>query len=743
MEHTTSSAVPSLATFLNEGIWRQVEGVINAATPWHLLLVDPQGCLVERGPPSREAAADDDPGPAAAAEPLRRPEARERFQEAITTHQPILLSEPHAGGEKLWVVAPIRTQDRVLGALLVGGTGRDDQSAEGQTAELLDVSRRIMNFTAALADLYAHTETDSQSLRARYAAQAERSSALQQLSALAAGSREIDPLARMVLLETRRLFGADRSAIFLRGTEGDLRCMGTIGLSQEYVDAVNRLYTQAAGGRAAATLDIVYVADAQADEVMGPLRAMAQAEGFHALIVVPFIRGGEAIGALALYHNTWHEYSTDDTAALNTFANQIAIAIDNAWLFEESQRQLARLTFLAEAGRMLNTSLELNQVFTGVAQAAARLIGGGCGLYLTQSDEPVLELRIYYDQEHDEQARREAYLEAQRPVLGSGPIGVAAQGSRSRLVRLEDDLAQADPYLRPINSAAYLAVPLRVQERVIGVLVLWLFNPQRHFSSDDITLAEALADRAAVALENARLYEQERNAQRAKDEFLSSVSHELRTPLTAIIGYTQLIRKRFQNDPAQSQTYQQMQVIWTQAERLHRLIETILDISRIERGQLQLQVEELHLRELLDAVVERIQGAARATLTFDVDVVADLCPLQGDRIRLEQVFAHLLSNAAKYSPADGIVRASVQQAGQQVVIEISDQGPGVRTMEAPRLFERYYQADTPVNRAGGLGLGLYVTRAIVEAHGGTIAVESVPGAGALFRVTLPCETSRQ
>ena len=742
MEHTTSSAVPSLTTFLNEGIWRQVEGVINAATPWHLLLVDPQGCLVERGPPGREAA-DGDPGPPAAAEPLRRPEARERFHEAITTHQPVLLSEPHAGGENLWVVAPIRTQDRVLGALLVGGIGRDDQSAEGQTAELLDVSRRIMNFTAALADLYAHTETDSQSLRARYAAQAERSSALQQLSALAAGSREIDPLARMVLLETRRLFGADRSAIFLRGTEGDLRCMGTIGLSQEYVDAVNRLYTQAAGGRAAATLDIVYVADAQADEVMGPLRAMAQAEGFHALIVVPFIRGGEAIGALALYHNTWHEYSTDDTAALNTFANQIAIAIDNAWLFEESQRQLARLTFLAEAGRMLNTSLELNQVFTGVAQAAARLIGGGCGLYLTQSDEPVLELRIYYDQEHDEQARREAYLEARRPVLGSGPIGVAAQGSRSRLVRLEDDLAQTDPYLRPINSAAYLAVPLRVQERVIGVLVLWLFNPQRHFSPDDITLAEALADRAAVALENARLYEQERNAQRAKDEFLSSVSHELRTPLTAIIGYTQLIRKRFQNDPAQSQTYQQMQVIWTQAERLHRLIETILDISRIERGQLQLQVEELHLRELLDAVVERIQGAARTTLTFDVDVAADLCPLRGDRIRLEQVFAHLLSNAAKYSPADGIVRASVQQAGQQVVIEISDQGPGVRTMEAPRLFERYYQADTPVNRAGGLGLGLYVTRAIVEAHGGTVAVESVPGAGALFRVTLPCETSRQ
>jgi signal transduction histidine kinase len=467
---------------------------------------------------------------------------------------------------------------------------------------------------------------------------------------------------------------------------------------------------------------------------------MAQAEGFHSLIVVPFVRGGQAIGALALYHDTWHEYSTDDTAALNTFANQIAIAIDNAWLFEESQRQLARLTFLAEAGRMLNSSLELNQVFTGVAQAAARLIGGGCGLYLTQSDEPALELRIYYDQALDEQAQRQAYLEAHRPVVGDGPIGVAAQGSRSRLVRREDEAAQADPYLRPINSYAYLAVPLRVQERVIGVLVLWLFNPLRHFSPDDITLAEALADRAAVALENARLYEQERNAQRAKDEFLSSVSHELRTPLTAIIGYTQLIRKRFQNDPAQSQTYQQMQVIWTQAERLHRLIETILDISRIERGQLQLQMEELNLRELLDDVVERIRGAARATLTFKVRVPADLCPLQGDRIRLEQVFAHLLSNAAKYSPADGVVRATARQAGDQVVVEISDQGPGIRTVETARLFERYYQADIPLNRAGGLGLGLYVTRAIVEAHGGTIAVESAPGAGALFRVTLPCET---
>lgn len=738
MDDSTSSALSPLAVFLNEGIWPQLEGVINAATPWYLLLVDPAGCLIERGPPGREGAAAVEFNPVSAAEPLRGPQAQAIFRDAMTNHQQARLIEAQAGGEKLWVITPIRAQGRVLGAVLIGGTAYDPAAPDG-TAELLDVSRRLANFTAALADLALPADTDSLSLRARYAAQAERSTALQQLSALAAGSREIDPLARMVLLETRRLFGADRSAIFLRGTDGGLRCMGTLGLSQDYVDAVNRFYTQAAGGRAAATLDIVYVADAQADEVMGPLRAMAQAEGYRSLIVVPFIKGGEAIGALTLYHDTGHEYSTDDTAALNTFANQIAIAIDNAWLFEESQRQLARLTFLAEAGRMLNTSLEQNQVFSGVAQAAARLIGGGCGLYLTQIDDPALELRIYYDQALDEQAARQVYLEAHRPVVGHGPIGVAAQGSRSRLVRREDPAAQDDPYLRPINSHAYLAVPLRVQERLIGVLVLWLFNPLRHFSPDDITLAEALADRAAVALENARLYEQERNAQHAKDEFLSSVSHELRTPLTAIIGYTQLIRKRFQNDPAQSQTYQQMQLIWTQAERLHRLIETILDISRIERGQLQLQVELLNLRELLDSVVERIQGAARATLTFDVQVPPDLCPLHGDRIRLEQVFAHLLSNAAKYSPADGEVRAHARQEDQQVVVEISDQGPGVRTMEAPRLFERYYQADMPINRAGGLGLGLYVTRAIIEAHGGTIAVESAPGAGALFRVKLPCD----
>ncbi len=737
METTSASAFPPLNTFLNEGIWQQLEGVINAATPWHLLLVDPAGCLVERGLPGRDSGTGEDLPPAGA-EPLRTPQAYASFHQAIANHQPTLLTEPQMSGNNLWVVIPVGTPGHVLGAVLVGGIARDDQAPDSQAAELLAAGRRLMSFTAALADLYARTDADTELLRARYAIQAERSTTLQQLSALLAGSREIDPIVRTALVETRRLFGADRAAVFLRSANGSLRCMATLGLSQKYVDAVNALYEQAAGGRAAATLDIVYVADAQADEVMGPLRAMAQAEGYRSLIIVPFVKGGEAIGALTLYHNTGHEYSIDDTTALNTFANQIAVAIDNAWLFEESQRQLARLTFLAEAGRMLNSSLELSQVFTGVAQAAASLIGGGCGLYLRQSDDPVLELRSYYDQMLDEQAQRQIYLAAHRPVVGSGPIGATALGSRSQLVRRTDRNAGDDPYLEPLGSHAYLTVPLRVQERVMGVLVLWLFNPLRQFSPDDITLAEALADRAAIALENARLYEQERNAQRAKDDFLSSVSHELRTPLTAIMGYTQMIGKRLQNDPSQAQTYQQMQVISTQAHRLHRLIETILDISRIERGQFQLKTEELHLEELLNSVVERISGAARATLTFEVKVAADLHPLHGDRIRLEHVFSHLLNNAAKYSPSDGVVQATARQGEGQVVVEISDQGPGVRPVDGPHLFERYYQADMPINRAGGLGLGLYVTRAIVEAHGGTIAVESVPGAGALFRVTLPC-----
>ena len=737
MPETPLTESASLAALLHEGIWERLEAVVDRAAAWRLLLAGADGRPIERQTPDPPAGGDPEIPPGRIA-PLVDPAAFAVYQAALAGGTIALVREAARPTPRLWAVVPIGDAGVSVGALLVGGAEATDVSPEAET-RLREAAAHLSGLAGAITSLYMRGADGPAGRRSRDGTQVDRTLALQQLAALVAASHDLQPILRLVLQETRRLFSTDRGAIFLGEPDGTLRAVETAGLSPTYIEAVNRYYRQAAGGRAATTLDIVYVADAQAGEIMGPLRTQATAEGFRTLLVVPFVNRGTAIGALALYHDVRYEYREEDYSALTTLANQVALAIDNARLADEAQRQLSRLTFLVETGRVVSSSLDTDHVLGVVARAAVQITGGACGVFLSRPDDPLLDLRSYHDYAADAEDRRFAYLVRHRPRLGVEPIGLVAQGGEARIVTAGGASEPPDPYLQPLAGHSYLVVPLRTQERTLGALVCWLFDPARQFSLEDMSLAEALAERAAVAIEHTRLYDRERQAQHAKDEFLSSVSHELRTPLTAIMGYAQLVRKRLSTDPAQAHLVQQMETIWRQAERLHRLIETILDISRIEQGQLALQCEHLDIAELLRTVVDRTRAGVRPGVRFDIAIPPELCTVWGDRIRLEQVLSHLLSNAVKFSPLDGVIQLRATRSGGQVQVEVIDQGPGMPGPDTDRVFERYYQSETPLNRAGGLGLGLYVSRAIVEQHGGTIRAESAPGAGASFRVTLRCE----
>jgi signal transduction histidine kinase len=182
-----------------------------------------------------------------------------------------------------------------------------------------------------------------------------------------------------------------------------------------------------------------------------------------------------------------------------------------------------------------------------------------------------------------------------------------------------------------------------------------------------------------------------------------------------------------------------LNVIWSQAQRLNRLVETILDISNIEQGQLTLHLERLDLWTVVNNALDRLRATTRPGLVFDVRASTPHCWVMGDSTRLEQVFGHLIANAIKYSPANGTVVIAMENQASRAVVRIVDAGTGMTTGQLAQLFQRYYQGDTPLNRSGGLGLGLYISRAIIEAHGGAISAESTPGTGSVFQVTLPAE----
>jgi signal transduction histidine kinase len=258
-----------------------------------------------------------------------------------------------------------------------------------------------------------------------------------------------------------------------------------------------------------------------------------------------------------------------------------------------------------------------------------------------------------------------------------------------------------------------------------------------------VELAEDLARRAALALDNARLYREAQEANRIKDEFLATVSHELRTPLNAMLGWARLLRTR-QLDAGMSS--HAMEVIERNALAQSKLIDDILDLSSLIRGKLRLAMRPTDLAPVLQTAIETALPAAEAkSIRLDYFPDPGTGIVLGDPDRLQQVFWNLLANAIKFTPEGGTVRIDLTQSGGNVVAQIIDNGRGIRPDVLPHIFERFRQGDgTTARRYGGLGMGLAIVRHTVELHGGSVQAESAgEGQGARFVVTLPLKDSRR
>ncbi|MBC8122342.1 MAG: GAF domain-containing protein [Gemmatimonadaceae bacterium] len=292
--------------------------------------------------------------------------------------------------------------------------------------------------------------------------------------------------------------------------------------------------------------------------------------------------------------------------------------------------------------------------------------------------------------------------------------------------------------LRQLGLKSYLVVPLVARGRLLGAISLFSAESGRYYTLQDRTFAEDFAHRAALAWDNARLYQEAQAASRMKDEFLATLSHELRTPLNPIIGFSQLLRRGKISGVAAERA---LEAIERNSRLQAHLVDDILDISCVMQGKLKVELCALELHPIVVAVVKVMQPAAQVR-AIQIETLLDATrgPVLGDPMRLQQVVWNLLSNAIKFTPPGGRVEVRLTEpVPGHVQLSVHDTGQGISASFLPHVFERFRQADsTPTRQHGGLGLGLAIVHHIVELHGGTIRVDSPgPGQGSTFTVQLP------
>jgi PAS domain S-box-containing protein len=400
---------------------------------------------------------------------------------------------------------------------------------------------------------------------------------------------------------------------------------------------------------------------------------------------------------------------------------------------------------VAELTRSISESLDLDTVLQRVCGVARELTGGDTATIALPEDaaSPMPEAMTVRS--------RVAPGAPEQPVRrierGHGVGGrVMETGRPFRTDNYRTDPRFTKEYVEPAGEAgtvAALVVPIRIDGRVGGLLYV-TNRTEQPFSDRDETVLLSLADHAAVAIRNARLLatqqaalaEAER-ANRAKDEFLATLSHELRTPLTAMLGWVRMLRSgRLTGDQAQSA----LEVIERNTRLQAQLINDLLDVSRIVAGKLQLDLRPLELVSVVEEALASVKSDADAKgLVIEVSINPSAGPVLGDRLRLQQIVVNLLSNALKFTPADGRVSVVLERVGATARIQVSDTGIGIEPALLPHVFNRFLQADSTSSRKhGGLGLGLAIVRHLAELHGGSARAESAgPGLGATFTLELP------
>ena len=471
--------------------------------------------------------------------------------------------------------------------------------------------------------------------------------------------------------------------------------------------------------------------------------AFDEATDFHTkdILCVPMIAfNKQVIGVIELINKQdGTVFSHEDSSLLLTFAAQAGIAIENARIFTRTDQALAEriqeLQSLQMFDRQLQTSLELERVLDISLDHMMDALGLSMGL-----------IGVFIEEEE-----RSLYLMAQRGMptemgrykrdpwnLDRGILGRVAKTGIPAWV---NDLSQAQDYI-PKNhrTRSLIVIPISREDEIIGVIDLEHTDPD-YFSSDDVAFVRLMASHAAIAIQNARLFARVREANDAKSEFMRIAAHELKTPMTSIKGYTKLLQMGAVGELSGKQT-DFLNIVTNNVDRMDRLVQDLLDVSRIEAGRIRLEIQDVQMSEVIDEVVTSVKAQVENKNLRLVVNIENLPELRADYRRMVQIVTNLVSNAYKYTPEGGEINimAKPYQNGelQGVTVTVKDTGYGISEEDQTKLFTNFFRAsDQNIRNEPGTGLGLSITKNMVESHGGELTFESELGQGSSFTFIMP------
>ena len=464
---------------------------------------------------------------------------------------------------------------------------------------------------------------------------------------------------------------------------------------------------------------------------------------YEAALATPIKYRDQVIGLLDLQETDEPRQWTDDEVALvQAISDQVGLALENARLFADTQRRAEQMATVNRIGLSITSDLDMKGVLGALYEQINRMLEiDSFYVALYDADTGMIEFPLLVGLEGtvelaprpiDEVPGITGYVIESRESLHLSDLRTLPQDAPFDIVAVDDD---------PTHS--YIGVPLMSRDEVIGVLSVQSSIPNA-YSDEDLRLLETVATQASAAIENARAYErlaetaeELREIDRFKTQFLANMSHELRTPLNSIIGFSRVMLKGIDGPLTELQSAD-LQSIHNSGQHLLSLINSILDMSKIEAGKMELAIEELALPPVLDAVLDTTKALIKdRPVELRTIVPDDLPTVWADAQRVRQVLLNLLSNAAKFTD-EGQVTLTAEVGSEFVTISVADTGIGINPEAQNRLFVPFQQVDgSTTRRAGGTGLGLAISRSFVEMHGGQIWVESEPGQGSTFSFTLP------